>query len=284
MRRLARLQEIQAGVGGHGPVVVLAAAVDAGEGLLMQQAVHAVAIGHLLHDLHGQLVLVGGDVGGAENGGQLMLGRGHLVVLGFGQDAQLPQLLVQLLHESGNTGAEGAEIVIVQLLPLGGTGAEQSAAGIEQILALIVHLAVDEKIFLLRAHGSLDIGDLGVAEQAEDAHGLPVDSLHRAEEGGLFIQRLTAERAEGGGDAQGAVLDKGVGGGVPGGIAPGLEGGPQAAGGEAGGVRLADNQLLAGEFHDDMAVVGGGDEAVMLLGGDAGHGLEPMRIVGGALF
>lgn len=46
------------------------------------------------------------------------------------------------------------------------------------------------------------------------------------------------------GDAQGLILDKGVAGGVPGGIAPGLGGGPQPAGGEAGGVRLAYDQLL----------------------------------------
>ncbi len=32
-----------------------------------------------------------------------------------------------------------------------------------------------------------------------------------------------------------------------------------------------------------MAVVGGGDEGVMLFGGDAGHGIEDVGVVGRAL-
>ena len=87
-----------------------------------------------------------------------------------------------------------------------------------------------------------------------------------------------------GGMQRAALLDEGEGGGVPGGVAPGLEGGPQAAGGEGGGVGLAPDQLLAGEIHHDLAAAHRGDEAVVLLGGDAGHGLEPVGVVGGALF
>ena len=40
---VARLEKVYAGVGGNGPVVVLAAAVDAGKGLFMQQADHVRA-------------------------------------------------------------------------------------------------------------------------------------------------------------------------------------------------------------------------------------------------
>ena len=107
--------------------------------------------------------------------------------------------------------------------------------------------------------------------------------LHRAQEGGLFVQRLAAVRAEGGGDVEGAVLDKGGARGVPGGVAPGLEGGAQAAGGEAGRIRLALDELLAGKIHDDLAVPHRGDEAVVLFGGEAGHGLEPVGEMGGAV-
>ena len=86
----AGLEEVQPRIGAQGPVVVLAGTVDAGEGLLMEQAHHAVLGGHIFHDLHGQLVVVAGGVGVGVDGGQLVLGRGHLVVLGLGQDAQLP--------------------------------------------------------------------------------------------------------------------------------------------------------------------------------------------------
>ena len=73
---LAGLEEVLAGIGGQRPVVVLAGAVDAREGLFVQQAHQVVALGHLLHHLHGQLVLVAGGVGVGIDGGHLVLGRG----------------------------------------------------------------------------------------------------------------------------------------------------------------------------------------------------------------
>ena len=80
---------------------------------------------------------------------------------------------------------------------------------------------------------------LGVAEQTQNAQALLVQAADGAQEGGLFIQGLAAVRAENRGDIQGFVLYEGIGGGVPGGVTPGLKGGPQAAGGEGGGIGLA---------------------------------------------
>ncbi len=77
-------QQVHAGVRGDGPVIVLAAAVYPVKGFLVQKAHKAVLCRHLLHHLHGQLVVVGSDVDGSVDGGQLMLGGGHLVVLGLG--------------------------------------------------------------------------------------------------------------------------------------------------------------------------------------------------------
>ena len=82
----------------------------------------------------------------------MLCGR-HLVVLGLGQNAQLPELLVQLLHKGRNAGLDSAEIMVVQLLSLGRLGAEQRAAGKNQILALVIQLLIDQEIFLLRADG-----------------------------------------------------------------------------------------------------------------------------------
>ena len=56
----------------------------------MQQADQPVPVGDLLHDLHGQLVLVVGGVAVAVDGGHLVLGRRDLVVLGLAQNAELP--------------------------------------------------------------------------------------------------------------------------------------------------------------------------------------------------
>ena len=90
MGRLAGREQVHARVGGEGPVVVLAAAVDPGKGLFVEQAHHAMPGRYPLHDLHGQLVLVRGQIGGGVNGGKLMLGGRYLVVLRLGQDPQLP--------------------------------------------------------------------------------------------------------------------------------------------------------------------------------------------------
>ena len=127
------------------------------------------------------------------------------------------------------------------------------------------------------------MGDV-LAEQAQDAAGLVADHLHAAQKRGLFVQRLAVPAAEGGGHTERAILYKGVAAGVPGGVAPGLGHGAQAAGGEAGGVRLAPHQLFAGKLHDGGAVLHGAHKAVVLFAGDAGEGLEPVGIVGGALF
>ena len=280
---LAGFEEIFAGVGVQRPVVVLAGAVDAGEGLFVEQAHQTVAVGYLLHDLHGQLVLVAGGVGVGVDGGHLMLRGGHLVVLGLAENAQSPQRLVQILHVRGDPGFDGAEVVILQLLALGGLGTEQRPAAEAQVLPLLEKLLIHQEVLLLGTHLSGDPLGLRVAEEAQDPDGLAAHLVHGAQQGGLFVQRLAGVGAKDGGDAQGALFDEGEGRGVPGGVAPGLKGGPQAAGGEGGSVGLAPDQLLAGELHDDLAAAHGGDEAVVLFGGDAGHGLEPMGVMSGSL-
>ena len=227
--RLARREQVHARIRGHGPVVVLAGAVDAGEGLLVQQTHQIVPGSHLLHDLHGELVVVGGQVGGGIDGRQLMLGGGDLVVLGLRQDAQLPELLVQILHVGRHLGLDDAEVVVVHLLALGGLRTEQGASGQTQIQPLVIQSAGNQEVFLLRADGGGHPLDRGIAEQTQDAQGLAVEGLHGAQQGRLLVQGLAAVGAEGRGDAQGLPLDEGIGGGVPGGVAPGLKGGAQAA-------------------------------------------------------
>ena len=71
-------------------------------------------------------------------GRQLVLCGRDLVVLGLGQHAQLPQLFVQFLHIGRNAGLDRAEVMIVQLLTLGGFCAEERAAGVDQIAALFI--------------------------------------------------------------------------------------------------------------------------------------------------
>ena len=93
VRRLAGIEQVLAEVARDGPVVMLAGAVDTGEGLLVQQAHKTVLRGNALHRLHHELVLVDGDVAGAIDRRALVLGRGDLVVLSRRSDAHLPEPL-----------------------------------------------------------------------------------------------------------------------------------------------------------------------------------------------
>ena len=136
MGRHSRLQHIDAGVGGQGPVVVLSGAVDALERLFMEQAGKAAAAGYLFHGLHDDLVVVHCQVGLGVDGRQLMLGRSHLVMLGLGRHPQLPELLVKLLHERAHPLPDHAVVVVVHLLALGRHGSEQGAARIDQVFSL----------------------------------------------------------------------------------------------------------------------------------------------------
>ena len=198
----AGLEEVAAGVGAQGPVVVLAGAVDAGKGLFVEETHQAVAVRHLLHHLHGQLVMVAGGVGVGVDGGHLVLGGSHLVVLGLGQDAQRPQGFIQVLHIGRHPGLNGAKVVVLQLLAPGGLGAKQGSACHLQVLAPAVQLLVNEKVFLLRSHLGGDPLGLGVAEEAQDADGLAAHLIHGPQKGGLLIQRVAGVGAEDGGDAK----------------------------------------------------------------------------------
>ena len=258
---------------------MLAGTVDAGKRLFVQQADHAVARGHLLHDLHRQLVLVGSDVAGREHRRELVLRGRHFVVLRLGVNAELPELLVQILHERRNARLDAAEVMIVQLLAFRRLGAEERAAGIDQVLALVIHRLVDQEVLLLWADGRAHGCHVLVAEQVDHTQGLTVERLGAAQQRRLFIERLAAVRAERRRNAQHIIFNECIGRRVPGGVAARLKRCAQAAGREAGRIRLAADELLAGKLHNDLTAAAGRNEAVVLLGGDAGHRLEPVRVV-----
>ena len=150
---------------------MLAGAVDAGKGLFMQQADETVALGDLLHRLHDELVLIVGGVGVAVDGGHLVLTGGDLVVLGLGEHAELPQLLVQLLHKGRHARADDAEVVVVQLLALGRLGCRRGSRPHSRRSSRLRYSSlVDEEILLLGADLRRDLTDvLLAAEQTQHA-------------------------------------------------------------------------------------------------------------------
>ena len=161
---------------------MLAGAVHALKGFLVEQTDQAVAGGYFLHDLHSQLVVVCGNIRGGVDEGQFMLSRSHLVVLGLGQDAQLPKLLIQILHVGGHPGLDRAKVVIIHLLSLGRPGAEKRASGEAQVPALLPQLGVHQEILLFRARSGAYPLYLRVSKQAQNAQRLSVQRLHGAQQ------------------------------------------------------------------------------------------------------
>ena len=155
-----RIEQVEPRIGGERPVVVLARAVDPFEGLFVQQADHVVLLRDLLHQLHRELVVVNGDVGRRKDGRKLVLRGRDFVVLGLGKDAVRPERLVQIAHKLGDAGLEHAEVVIFQLLSAGRSCAEEGASRQNEVLALQIHVLVDEEVLLLGADGRGDLSAL----------------------------------------------------------------------------------------------------------------------------
>ena len=237
---------------------------------------------HFLHDLHGKLVVVRSYVRCRIDGRQLMLRRSDLIVFGFGKDPQLPEFLVQVLHESNDPGLDNAEIMVVQLLALRRHGSEQCSSRVYKVRTLFEHLPVDQEVFLLRSDAGPDVLHIP-AEQLQDSLCLAVQRLHGAKERRFLIQRVPCVGAECRGDAQCMVFNERIGCGIPGGVASCFKCRPQAPRRKGRCVRFSLNQLFSAEFHDDTAVRGRSDKAVMLLSSNARQRLEPVGKMCGAL-
>ncbi len=121
---------------------------------------------------------------------------------GLDRHAELVELSLGLMHERKDAVRNDAEVLVLKFLALWRLGAEQRAAGRHEVGARKVEIAVDEEVFLLRTGGGGDHRDVGVAEKLQDAASLNIERLHRAENRGLEIERLTRPRNERGRDAQ----------------------------------------------------------------------------------
>ena len=129
---------------------------------------------NLLHDLHGQLVVVGSNIGSGINGSQFVLCRSYLVMLRLCQDTQLPQFLVQILHKCRDSGFDNTKVVVIHFLPLGRLGTKQGPAGVDQILALLIQFFGYQEVFLLGTYGGANTLCIRVAKELQDPHSLTV--------------------------------------------------------------------------------------------------------------
>ncbi len=275
-------EQVVAELVGQRPVVVLAGSVDAGERLLVQQAGEAVLRRDLLQHLHRHHLVIDGDVGVLEDRRDLVLARRDLVVTRLHRHADLEQLRLGFRHEGEHALGDGAEVLILQLLALRRLGAEERAAGVDQIGAREIEVAIDQEVLLLGTAGREHaLG--GGAEQLQHADRLLRNRFHRAQQRRLLVERLARPAHERGrNDERRAVavhVEPGRARRIPRRVAARLERGAHAARRKARRVRLALDQFLAAELRDRRALGGRREKRIVLLGGDAGHRLEPVRVV-----
>ncbi len=152
---------------GHRPVAVLARAVDAGERLLVQQRLQAVAQRDASQRRHHELVVIDGDVRLLEHRRHLELARRDFVVPRDDRHAELVQLVLDFGDARLNALGDAAEVVILELLSARRRRADQRAAGHHEVGAQREVRAVDEEIFLLGAERRVHALHALVAEQLE---------------------------------------------------------------------------------------------------------------------
>ena len=135
---------------------MLAAAVDPLKGLFMQKTGKTMAVSSFFHQLHDKLVVVDRNIYGFKNRCKLVLCGSHLVMLGFGRDPKLPELLIQFFHKCFHTRLDGTEIVVIHFLSLRSRSAKQCPSTEYKILSFTPCLFIYKKIFLLGAYGCKD--------------------------------------------------------------------------------------------------------------------------------
>ena len=62
-----------------------------------------------------------------------MLSGSNFVVLCLSEDSELPEFLVEIVHELLNLGLDNAEVMVIHLLALGSLGAEKRSSGVLDI-------------------------------------------------------------------------------------------------------------------------------------------------------
>ena len=157
---------------------MLAAAVDAGERLLVQQAGQPVLRGDPLQHQHRLLLMIGRDVGVLVNRSQLVLRRSDFVVPRLDRHAELGKLTLGFQHAGEYSIRDRTEVLIFELLTLRRLGSEECPAADVEVRAREVEVAVDQEVFLLGTTGREDVIGNRLTEDLQDSLSLLIESLH----------------------------------------------------------------------------------------------------------
>ena len=234
-------------VGGHRPVVVLARAVDAGERLLVEQEHRPCWRREAPHRAHARACCGRSRPRSARRPGPSRTGPGATSlwrVLDGMPSRQ--QLAVEVHHEGEDPLADGAEVLVLELLALGRRRAEERAAGEDRSGRCSARRRSTRKYscsgpMVVKTRLAVVLPNQRRTRRAC----LPRASCERSS-GILWSSASPVYETNAVGMRQGHAvrldLQEDRAGDVPGGVAAGLEGGADAAGREGAGVGLALDQ------------------------------------------
>ena len=151
IRVLARSQQVNAGVGLHRPVTMLTATVNACKRLLVKQHAEMVLTRNAFHNRHNKQVVVVRQIHVLEDRRHLKLVRCYLVMTRTDGYSCTQSFVLQVHHEIADALRNGAEIVVLELLVLGGQVSHQSATCQHEVRTGIVERFVHEEVFLFPA-------------------------------------------------------------------------------------------------------------------------------------
>ena len=246
----------------------------------MKQDSEVVAASHLLEQLHQHEVVVVREVRFLEHRGQLKLVGRHLVVTRGHGDAQLVGLHFKVLHEGGHALGDGAEVVVVQLLPLRRCSTKQGTSSHRQVGTGGVQRLVNQEVLLLPAQGRVDLGDVLVKILAHGSR-RGINGRQGLQQRRLVVQGVSCVADEHRGNAQRFSPHKGRRRGIPQRVPPGLKRVANAPAWERRGIGFLLDQEGSVKLFDGAPIRSGCNEAVMLLRRASSQGLEPVGVVGG---
>ena len=202
----------------------------------------------LVHDFHEVDVAVGGGVGDAVDGRHLVLGRGDLVVTDGERAADAEHLGLHSLQELLDARGRRREVVEVALLVARRERAEQGAAAVDEIGALLEVLgAHDEELLLPPEVGGDRFGVTADLQVLQKALRLAIHRVHRPQQGRLVVEALARASHQRARDSQSRPRDEERRGPVPRRVRRRLVRHAQTAARETRAVRLAAKQPLGRE-------------------------------------
>ena len=146
---------------------MLAAAVDAGKRLFVEEYLQVMLHRYLPHQRHELQIVIDRNVGILELRCTLELIGSHLIVTGLYRNTEPVGGILKVLHKLLDPLRNCAPIVVLQLLVLGRSVPHKRAPCLHEVRTGIEKSLIYKEIFLLPPEGRINLGNVLVEKLAD---------------------------------------------------------------------------------------------------------------------